>query len=280
MNWQEIDWDIPLHACPSIAATDGWAILGRTGVEHYRLNRIWCLNLYDGEGELHIAGHVFPIRPGYASITVPDEEMQYHYKGPAILAWAHFYPAVTSGRERIPVMQDVGEKFVQIREGLREAAAVFPAEPVRAAARLWDILWSLTRRPETTVSPSPPHPGLRLALDTLHADMARPVCVSELARRTGLSQTHLNRLFREKFGETVTGYVRRRRVEWAEHLLRHTTLQIKAIAAQVGIPDPHLFNKTIRRALGKSPCQIRDEYARQMQNVPPQPKSPPTFIRR
>jgi len=40
-------------------------------------------------------------------------------------------------------------------------------------------------------------------------------------------------------------------------LLVYSTLPVKVIASEVGIPDLHLFNKTIRRELGHSPRAIR-----------------------
>ena len=46
-------------------------------------------------------------------------------------------------------------------------------------------------------------------------------------------------------------------MERARYLLEHSTMPIKAIARDVGIPDLHLFNKTVRRELGKSPREVR-----------------------
>jgi transcriptional regulator GlxA family with amidase domain len=50
-------------------------------------------------------------------------------------------------------------------------------------------------------------------------------------------------------------------VERARHLLLNSTLPIKVIAREVGIPDPHLFNKIIRRELGKAPREVRKTLA-------------------
>ena len=58
---------------------------------------------------------------------------------------------------------------------------------------------------------------------------------------------------------TVEGYIRQRRVERALHLLAHTTLTVKTIAGEVGLPDLHFFNKTIRAAAGLSPREYREQ---------------------
>jgi transcriptional regulator GlxA family with amidase domain len=64
-------------------------------------------------------------------------------------------------------------------------------------------------------------------------------------------------LFRAETGYTVVGYIRRRRMERARHLLRESTLSIPAIAASVGVADLQAFNKACRRELGDSPRAVR-----------------------
>jgi transcriptional regulator GlxA family with amidase domain len=55
----------------------------------------------------------------------------------------------------------------------------------------------------------------------------------------------------------VVGYIRRLRTERARHLLVNSTLPVKAVAVQVGLPDLQQFNKVIRRELGRSPREVR-----------------------
>ncbi|MBN1672982.1 MAG: helix-turn-helix transcriptional regulator [Kiritimatiellae bacterium] len=249
-----MDWDIPLSRSPTILRIARSARHLRLRPERYLID-FWCLNLYEGEGELEIGGGVFPIRTGHASITVPHTPMEYRYEGPARLTWVHFQPDPAARTVPIPVMQDLGARFELLRRRVEEAIPIFPREPARAAARLWDVLWEVAEA--AAPEPEARHPALREALNTIESRLAERLCVAELAGQVGLSQTHLNRLFRAAVGTTVTPYIRRRRVDQAAHLLRHSSLPIKAIAAQVGIPDPHLFNKVIRRTLGVSPKRVR-----------------------
>lgn len=60
-------------------------------------------------------------------------------------------------------------------------------------------------------------------------------------------------------GQTVIGYVRARRAQRARHLLRRSTLPIKTIAAQVGVPNLGQFNHLMRAQCGQSPRAIRAE---------------------
>ncbi len=101
------------------------------------------------------------------------------------------------------------------------------------------------------------HPAVRLALHEL-GDPGRPIpSIPGVARRAGVSHAQLNRLFHAAFGASVVEWVQRRRMDLARHLLVRTTRRIGDIARDVGIPDPHLFNKTVRARLGASPRAIR-----------------------
>jgi len=254
-----MNWDIPLGRSPRILRIARSARHLRPGPERYLID-FWCLNLYEGRGALEIGGGRFPIRSGHASITVPDTPMTYRYEGPARLIWIHFQPTGSARTVPIPVMQDLGTRFDEIRGRIEAVIPVFPRQPDRVAARVWDVLWELTvpAAPERRAA----HPALQDALDTIESRLAERLHVADIANQVGLSQTHLNRLFRAAVGATVTGYIRRRRVDHAAHLLRHSSLPIGAIGTRVGIPDPHLFNKVIRRMLGISPRRVRAGYRR------------------
>jgi len=250
-----LTWKIPLGFPPQISMM-GHAQHGIQAVETFRLPRLWCAHFYEYEAELRIHGHRLRIRPGYASVIPPDTEMEYHYQGVAPHLYVHF--SLPSGGRHdlvpIPVIQGLGEDFAALYRLFADIPRWLPTQPRRAAARLWDVLWRLTDPPAATGAPLPAVEQVR---ELVEIHLAEPLYVSQLASQVGFSQNHLARLFRARMGVTVVDYIRQRRVERARHLLQHTTLPIKAIAAEVGIPDLHLFNKIIRHALGRAPRQIR-----------------------
>ena len=232
---------------------------GRQSVERYRLDGLWSLHLYPYEADVTIDGLVFPIRPGYAGITPPNGQVEYHYQRPVRHLYAHFRMGEANHPARaIPAMQNLGDRFVTVSERLEQAIGFFPTQPRRAEARLWDMLWELAAAPAHGVSASRRHPAIDRVCSLIELNLAEPLRVPDLAHEAGLSHNHLLRLFRATFGATVTGYIRQRRVQRSKHLLLYSTLPIKVIAAEVGMADLHSFNKTIRRTLGASPRQIRE----------------------
>ncbi len=235
---------------------------GRGGNERYLMPHLWSLHLYPYPATVRVGDYRFPIRPGYAGIVPPDTPMEYAFHGVSQHLFVHFRCVAPGIREaspsRIPAMQDLGDDFVRRYQALSEMVGDVQRAPYRLQAHVWDLLGSLTAPiPPIATQPNADHPAVRHALRQIELRLAETLSVASLAREAGVSCSYLGRLFGQTLGTTVVGYIRERRLCRAEHLLRHSTLPIKTIAAAVGIPDLHLFNKSLRRTLGKSPTAVR-----------------------
>ncbi len=248
-----LTYRLPLGQPPQIAMT-AVATHGAQRVETYRLPGLWCVHLYDYEAELVLDDTPLAIRPGYASLIAPGVGMEYRFRGMSRHIYAHFRVAPRAGPCRpVPAVQDVRGDFPALSAAFADVPRWAVTQPHRARARLWDILWQLSEPRATVESRSP----IERVCELVETHLAEPLYVGELARQVGLSQNHLTRLFRAAQGETVMQYIRRRRVERARQLLTSSTLSVKTIAVEVGIPDLHLFNKVIRDAFGQSPRALR-----------------------
>ena len=252
-------WQMPLKNPPQLVQA-GRAVHGRKqAVEEYQLPELWCLHLYRYEGTLSIDGLAFAIAPGWAGITPPNARIVYRFRGESQHTFAHFRLPVGGDLVQLPVMQDVGDAFDSLTRSLEEAAGWLPSQPRRASVRLWDVLWQLAGQPLTERAPHHrQHPALSRAVREIELHLSQPLAIPAIARRADISHNHLTRLFRAQFGVTIEGYIRQRRVDYALHLLAHTTLAVKTIAGEVGLPDLHFFNKTIRAAVGLSPRDYRE----------------------
>ncbi|NUP98257.1 MAG: helix-turn-helix transcriptional regulator [Armatimonadetes bacterium] len=224
----------------------------------YHLPDLWCLHLYRYHGELALDGEPLAIRPGCAGFTAPGVVASYAWQARSTHAYAHFALAEpAAGSFLLPLMLDLGEDFEPLFRRLEEAVTHRATQPRRAEVRLWDILWELAERAPVVGESSPLHPAVREAVRRIERRLAEPLTVAALAAEVELSHNHLLRLFRAAFGLSVVGYIRRRRAEQARHLLLHSTLPIKAIAAEVGVRDLHYFNRLLRQELGASPRAVR-----------------------
>jgi len=251
-------WQMPLKNPPQLVQA-GRAVHGRKhAVEEFQLPELWSLHFYRYEGSVAIDGREFAIAPRHAGITPPNARIVYRFRGESQHTFAHFRLPAGGDLVAMPAMQDLGDAFEPVTRALEEAAGWLRSQPRRASVRLWDVLWQLAGQPLAERSPHQrQHPALSRAVREIELHLSKPLAIPAIARRAEISHNHLTRLFRAQFGVTIEGYIRQRRVEYALHLLAHTTLAVKTIAGEVGLPDLHFFNKTIRAAAGLSPREYR-----------------------
>ena len=89
--------------------------------------------------------------------------------------------------------------------------------------------------------------------DNLHEDIS----VTSIARAFYLSETHVIRIFRDKYAETPKQYILRKKIEEAKRLLLETSLQIKEIAMMLHFADCYHFSHTFKRYTKYSPEKFR-----------------------
>lgn len=258
----EPQWIIPLENRPVVLQM-GIGVHGNVAIERYQLP-FWCIHFYQYSGELCINGVTFPICPGTVSVIPAQVPLEYRFRGRSVHTYSHFTCAASSGGDALVTsLQDLGNRFDELNLAMEQAVGFWAVNPLRASVRLWDILWQLAipQNPPGSL-PLNAHPALEMALNLIELRLSEPLRVADLAREVGLSHNHLTRLFHGTVGKTVHGYIQERRVQRARHLLVSSTQPIKSIALEVGIADLHLFNKTIRRALGAPPRVIREQSQR------------------
>lgn len=83
------------------------------------------------------------------------------------------------------------------------------------------------------------------------------ISVTTIAKQFYLSETHVIRIFREKFGITPKKYILKTKINASKLLLLDTTLQIKEIAMTYHFADSYHFSHTFKRFTGVSPEKFR-----------------------
>ena len=94
---------------------------------------------------------------------------------------------------------------------------------------------------------------IREAMDSGKVDF------EDIASRMCISRTHLNRKVKSITGGTTSDLVLNYRIAKAKELLLTTDLPVWEVAEQCGISDPAYFSTLFKKAVGKSPGQLRKE---------------------
>jgi AraC family transcriptional regulator len=99
----------------------------------------------------------------------------------------------------------------------------------------------------------------RLASVALYvrAHLDERLTLESVAASAGLSPFHFHRVFRVAFGENLSAFVTRHRLQRAAHELRYGTRSITEIALECGYESPSAFGRVFARAFALSPSAYR-----------------------
>lgn len=250
--------EINLGSRPAIVQC-GLCLHGSRSVESFCLRGLWSLHAYRYAGELHLEDQALAFRAGSVSLVPPGVNVEWHFPTHAPHYYVHFEEGVSSTRGvRLPLLRDLGDHFDRFSEGFEELLHFHGQDHLRAEVRLWDLLYQLHENNVTRSAEAPLHPTLQIALSIIRNRHAEPLLVGAIARQMGVSHNHLTQLFQARFGCGAREFIRRERISRACHLLSHSSLPIKSVAIETGLPDLHYFNKLVRQATGLSPRSYRE----------------------
>jgi AraC-like DNA-binding protein len=86
-----------------------------------------------------------------------------------------------------------------------------------------------------------------------------PIHLEDLRRHFGLSENHLNRLFRKGEGVSIGQFIAKERVKRAARMLATTDCDIKTVALENGFSDLNYFCCAFKRHTGKTPSEFRHD---------------------
>lgn len=238
--------------------------LADRGFQATYLGPAHALHLHDYRARMRLGDAALDLMPGDLTLSPAGVATAYDLPSPGRHWCVHFFPDAGDGpsvalplRLRLgPTAAFVAERMSVIsRLHARGAGDLLSA--ARAAVALQELLlWCVGRQRDEADTLADRVAGL------VEARFAEPLTADRIAREVGRSQNYVAARFRARFGMTIPRYVLQRRMAHARYLLEATDQPISAIAKRVGCPDPHYFNKLVRKFLGGSPTQVRAQARR------------------
>jgi AraC family transcriptional regulator len=102
---------------------------------------------------------------------------------------------------------------------------------------------------------------LKRAREIVETRFLEPLSLAEIAAAVGVHLVHLSREFHRYNRCTVGELIRRRRVEHACDLLKHSDLSLAEIALACGFSDQSHFSMMFKRHMGITPSRFRKSVA-------------------
>jgi AraC family transcriptional regulator of arabinose operon len=102
---------------------------------------------------------------------------------------------------------------------------------------------------------------VELVIEQIEADVSGAWDTARLAAGVNLSASRFRHLFKEETGMTLAEYLRERRLERAEVLLRTTFMSIKEVMMESGLTSVSHFVQYFKRRYGMTPSAYRTRLA-------------------
>ncbi len=103
------------------------------------------------------------------------------------------------------------------------------------------------------------NPGFNSMIDYINEHFKEKITLDSLSSMFFFSRSYICRLFQEKYGKTLNGYLSDLRMKRAEKLLKEKKLLIKEVAYECGYSDYYNFFKVFKKYYGISPQEMRDQ---------------------
>lgn len=100
---------------------------------------------------------------------------------------------------------------------------------------------------------------IRACKEYIYAHIRERITVEHLAEALGVSTSYLSRLFKKETGESVSAYIRAKKIAIAENLLKYTDHSMIEIANLLSFSSESHFIQQFREVVGVTPKKYRDE---------------------
>ena len=126
----------------------------------------------------------------------------------------------------------------------------------RCAAKFYELIVETVYSSEHQNERKPEITAYKIKL-YIDSKIQEDISVNSIARAFYLSETHIIRIFKERYSETPKQYILRKKIDESKRLLLDTSLQIKEIAMTFHFADSYHFSHTFKRFTGYSPEKFR-----------------------
>ena len=210
--------------------------------------------------------------PGEAFVALVPEDAQYYFdpeaRGPWRFAWLNFYGALALRLWRdlrartgpvLALPPDSEAGLLLGRLARDTAARRFAADRYAASAGAFAFFTALCRHLAGAKGGGggEGRRGVSAAVEFSAQHAGATVGVKTLAAEAGVSREHYSRVFKTRVGQTPAAFLRARRLQAADELLRTTTLPVAEVALRCGFTSARHLSDAYRARHGRSPQTVR-----------------------
>ncbi|MBQ8412107.1 MAG: AraC family transcriptional regulator [Lachnospiraceae bacterium] len=97
-------------------------------------------------------------------------------------------------------------------------------------------------------------------IDYIYGHIKERITIEDLAEYTELSTSYLSRLFKKELGVSVSDYIREKKIEKSQNLLKYCDYSLIDIANYLSFSSQSHFIQAFKKYVGMTPKKYRDLY--------------------
>lgn len=216
------------------------------------------------EGTLreHCGSKSLVCRPGALRFLPAGEVHEYQVESRVRCLHVWIDPAVLDGLDRLAVVprkpaevSGLGATWLANRL-YAEFSREDTASAIAVEGLILEMLAEIARaetKPDTMMIPR----WLKHATEIVEARFLERLSLADIANEVGVHYVHLSRQFHKYNRCTVGELIRKRRIQYASHLLAHSDTPLAEIALICGFSDQSHLSFLFKRYMGLSPSKFR-----------------------
>ena len=95
-------------------------------------------------------------------------------------------------------------------------------------------------------------------IDYIYSHIQERVTINDLSAHTGFSAGYLSRAFKKELGVSISDYIREKKMEKAQDMLRYSDYSLNDISSQLSFSSQSHFTQQFRVFTGMTPKKYRD----------------------
>ena len=232
--------------------------------DHYLIHHVIC-----GCGYYAVHGRIYELKAGDSFLVYPGTEIRYwaDQNQPWEYAWVGF-----AGNDAVSILRNTDfsrEKPILEQAAIRRKIEkrimnIYKAKGnsfeniVAMTGALYTLLAMLMEESHCAQEQKNHQMAyVEKAVQYVSERYSYPITVEEIAAYTGVSRSHLFRLFQKNLGTSPKEYLTNCRLRQACQLLKETDLSVTAISHSVGFENNLYFSKAFKKVFHVTPTQYR-----------------------
>lgn len=97
------------------------------------------------------------------------------------------------------------------------------------------------------------------AIDYIYDNLHKPLTVKIIAEYIGISEAYLSKLFKKETGSSISAYIRSKRIEAAQNMLKYSEYSYEEISSHLCFSSQSHFTSIFKKETGCTPKVYRDQ---------------------